>query len=144
MRRGAAAHTLPAVLENPTWRTAMNIVKSIHRSSLWSAAFTSITCLLGATQAPAADPSGVRSETVSYRDLDLSTIEGATALYLRIKHAANHVCDEPEASVAQYQQWRSCYRAAIADAVAKVNSPLLTSVHGGKNKESAVTALNRK
>ena len=53
----------------------------------------------------------MRSETVSYRDLNLSTIEGATALYLRIKRAANHVCDE------------SCYQAAIADAVAKVNSP---------------------
>ena len=121
----------------------MDIVKSIHRSSFWSAVLTSTTCLLGATQAPAADPSGVRSETVSYRDLNLSTIEGATALYLRIKHAANHVCDEPEAGVAQYQQWRSCYRAAIADAVAKVNSPLLTAVHGGK-KESSVTAMNSK
>jgi UrcA family protein len=143
MRYVAAAHTLPAVLENPIWRTAMNIGKSIHRSSFWSAAFTSITCLLGATQAPAADPSGVRSETVSYRDLNLSTIEGATTLYLRIKHAANRVCD-PGTGVAYFQEWRSCYRAAIADAVAKVNSPLLTSVHGGKGKESTVTAMNRK
>jgi UrcA family protein len=75
----------------------MSIFKSIHRASFWSAAFTSITCLLGATQAPAADPSGARSVTVSYRDLNLATIEGATALYLRIKHAANSVCDESTA-----------------------------------------------
>jgi UrcA family protein len=122
----------------------MNIVKSIHRSSFWSAAFTSITCLLGATQAPAAGPSGARSETVSYRDLNLSTIEGATALYQRIRHAANSVCDEPGAGVARYQEWKSCYQAAIADAVAKVNSPLLTSVYGGKSQESTATAMNRK
>jgi UrcA family protein len=122
----------------------MNIVKSIHPSSFWSVAFASVACLLGAAPAPAADPSGLRSETVNYRDLNLSTIEGATALYRRIRHAANSVCDEPGAGVTRYQEWKSCYQAAIADAVAKVNSPLLTSVHGGKNKESTVTAMNRK
>jgi UrcA family protein len=122
----------------------MNIVKSIHRSSFWSAAFTSITCLLGATQASAADPSGARSMTVSYRDLNLSTIEGATALYQRIRHAANSVCDEPGAGVTRYLEWKSCYQAAIADAVAKVNSPLLTSVYGGKKKESTATAMLNK
>jgi UrcA family protein len=122
----------------------MSLFKSIHPSSFWSVAFTSVACLLGATPAPAADPGAPRSETVSYRDLNLSTIEGATALYQRIRHAANSVCDEPGAGVARYQQWKSCYQAAIADAVAKVNSPLLTSVHGGKNKESTATAMNSK
>ena len=122
----------------------MSLFKSIHPSSFWSVAFTSVACLLGATPAPAADPGGPRTETVNYRDLNLSTIEGATALYQRIRHAANSVCDEPGAGVARYQAWRSCYQAAIADAVAKVNSPLLTSVYGGKSKESAATAMNRK
>ena len=65
--------------------------------------------------------------TVSYRDLNLATIEGATALYLRIKHAANSVCDEPGVGIAHFQEWKSCYQAAIADAVAKVNSPPLLS-----------------
>ncbi len=122
----------------------MSIIKSIHRSSFWSVAFASVACLLGATQAQAADPSGVRSETVSYRDLNLSTIEGATALYLRIKRAANHVCDEPGVGMEHFREWQSCYQAAIADAVAKVNSPLLAAVSSGKNKESTVTAMNRK
>jgi UrcA family protein len=122
----------------------MSIFKSIHRASFWSAAFTSITCLLGATQAPAADPSGARSVTVSYRDLNLATIEGATALYLRIKHAANSVCDEPGVGIAHFQEWKSCYQAAIADAVAKVNSPLLTAASSGKSKESTATAMLNK
>ena len=122
----------------------MSTFKSIHRASFWSAAFTSITCLLGATQAPAADPSGARSVTVSYRDLNLATIEGATALYLRIKHAANSVCDEPGVGIAHFQEWKSCYQAAIADAVAKVNSPLLTAASSGKSKESTATAMLNK
>jgi UrcA family protein len=144
MRRGAAAHTLPAVFGNSTRRTAMSIFKSIHRSSFWSVALTSVACLLGATSTPAADRSGVRSETVSYRDLNLSSIEGATALYQRIKRAANHVCDEPGAGIAHFQEWQSCYQAAIADAVAKVNTPLLTAVSSGKSKESTATAMLNK
>jgi len=144
MRRGAAAHTLLAAFGKPNQENrnehlqidspCIVLVRRVHVGRLPS----------GPHSAPAADPSGVRSETVSFRDLNLSTIEGATALYLRIKRAANQVCDEPEAGVARYQAWRSCYRAAIADAVAKVNSPLLTSVHSGKDKESAVTAMNSK
>jgi UrcA family protein len=119
----------------------MNIAKSIRRSSFWSAALTSVACLVGATQASAAD--APRSMTVSYRDLNLSTIEGATALYQRLRQAANSVCDERGTGLDRYQVWQACYRAAIADAVAKVNSPLLTSVHSGKSR-SIVTAMNSK
>ncbi|HEY0767103.1 MAG TPA: hypothetical protein VGD47_04030 [Steroidobacteraceae bacterium] len=44
----------------------------------------------------------------------------------------------------RFYAWRSCYQAAIADAVAKVNSPLLTALHSGKNQESTMTAkLNK-
>lgn len=117
----------------------MNIVKSMRRSSFWSAAFTSAACLAGAAQASAAD--APRSQTVSYRDLNLSTIEGATALYQRLRRAADWVCDERGTGVERYRIWQSCYRAAIADAVAKVNSPLLTELHSGKNQAS-VTAMN--
>ena len=122
----------------------MSIIKSIHRSSFWSAAFTSLACLAGAAQAPAAEPAGVRSVTVNFRDLNLSTIEGATALYLRIRRAADTVCsDTGTRGLAAYHEWRSCYQAAIADAVAKVNSPLLTAVSSGKSKE-ALTAMRNK
>jgi hypothetical protein len=43
--------------------------------------------------------------------------------------------------VAAYQEWRSCYDAAIADAVARVNSPLLASVHRGTNKDATAIAM---
>jgi UrcA family protein len=118
----------------------MNIVKSMRRSSFWSAAFTSAACLAGAAQASAAV--GPRSTTVSYRDLNLSTIEGATVLYQRLKHAADWVCDERGTALERYRIWQSCYRVAIADAIAKVSSPLVTQLHDGKNKEASVTAMN--
>jgi UrcA family protein len=122
----------------------MIIFKSIHRASFWSAALTSIACLAGAAQAPAADPGTQRSVTVSFRDLNLSTIEGATALYLRIKRAANSVCDDGStAGLAHYREWKSCYQAAIADAVAKVNSPLLTAVSQGKSRDAMTAMLNK-
>jgi UrcA family protein len=122
----------------------MNILKSIQRSTLSSLAFTSVVCLLGATQASATEPAGTRSVTVNYRDLNLSTIQGATALYQRLTRAARSVCDGPGAGVHAFQEWRSCYQAAMADAVAKVNSPLLTSLYRGPDKDAKdanVTAM---
>jgi UrcA family protein len=118
----------------------MKILNSIPRTTCWSAAFTSIACLLGAAQAGAA-PTETRSETVSYRDLDLSTIEGATTLYQRLKSAARHVCDEPGANPFALQEWRSCYDAAMADAVAKVNNALLTTLYRGPGKQPASIAM---
>ena len=117
----------------------MKTLKSIHRPSLWSFAFTSVACLLGATQATA--DSSARSVTVNYRDLNLSTIEGATALYQRLKGAAHRVCEEPSTGLDEYRIYQACFRAAIADAVAKVNSPLLTQVSGGPNSKTTQTAM---
>lgn len=116
-------------------------LKSIQHSSLWSVAFTSVVCLLGASEASAGQPSTARSVSVNYRDLNLSTIGDAITLYERLKGAARTVCDGPMTGVAAYQEWRSCYDAAIADAVAKVNSPLLTAVHRGPNKDAATIAM---
>lgn len=119
----------------------MKILKSIQRSTFCSAAFTSVVCLLGAAQAPAAEPAGTHSVTVNYRDLNLSTIQGATALYQRLTRAARSVCDGPQTGVHAYQEWRGCYQAAMADAVAKVNSPLLTTLFRGPEKDANVTAM---
>jgi len=118
----------------------MNVLGPIHRSTFCSVAFTSIACLLGAAQASAGPVVDGRSVTVNYRDLNLSTIEGATTLYHRLRSAARSVCDGPVSGLHAYQEWRSCYEAAIADAVAKVHSPLLTALHRGTDKNANVTA----
>jgi UrcA family protein len=116
-------------------------LKSIQHSSLWSAAFTSVVCMLGSSEASAGPPAAGRTVTVNYRDLNLSTIDGAITLYQRLKGAARTVCDGPVTGVAAYQEWRSCYDAAMADAVSKVNSPLLTAVHRGPRKDATAIAM---
>jgi len=120
----------------------VNILESIQRSTLCSAAFTSVVCLLGAAQGSFGSNDGTRTFTVNYRDLNLSTIEGASILYQRLKGAARAVCDgPPSGEVHAYQEWRSCYEAAIADAVAKVDSPLLTALYRKPARGAKVTAM---
>lgn len=118
----------------------MKLIKSIHRSSLTPAALVLVLGLLGATQAQAADPYGV---TVSYRDLDLSTMAGAQTLYQRIGKAATKVCGYQGGAFPEEQLWRACYKGAIADAVNKVNSPLLTAVHTGRPVGTSVAMLSK-
>jgi len=106
--------------------------------SLPELAVAALLCVLGS--APTwAGPGGARSITVSFRDLDISRTEGAKTLYQRIQSAAREVCGHPGADLIEAQVWRACYRNATADAVRKVNSPLLTAVHRGD--KPAMTAM---
>jgi UrcA family protein len=74
-----------------------------------------------------------RKEVVPFRDLDLAKIEGVTKLYGRISHAARDVCDPLETQRFP-QAYRACVDKAIADAVAKVNRPLLSQYHQLRTK----------
>ena len=119
------------------------IRKTLATAACWSAAATSAAlCALGAA-AQAANPpaSGTRSITVNYRDLDLSTLRGALTLYERLQAASRHVCEGAQYGVYGYQEWQTCYRAALADAVSKVNSPLLTAVQRDGGKPGARMAM---
>lgn len=67
----------------------------------------------------------VATKTVKFADLDISTAVGAEELYGRIARAARVVCrDAGFVTVV-----RACRAQAIADAVRRVGSPLLSSVH---------------
>jgi UrcA family protein len=67
---------------------------------------------------------------VRFSDLDVSKIEGAKALYVRLRVAANIVCEPLEsASTWGYARHNACMDKAIADAVASVNRPLLSQYH---------------
>jgi len=123
----------------------MNTCKSIHRSFSRAAAFASVVGLLGIAPALASNPAnGLHSVTVNYRDLNLSTVAGATILYQRIKGAGRSVCGDEGRRFDEQRQWKSCYQRAVADAVAAVNSPMLTGVYSGENHESNLTVMLRK
>ena len=67
---------------------------------------------------------------LAYSDVNLTTAAGASELYGRIVRAAQSVCHEaPLLDVRRYITWKGCYESAIADAVGKVDNPLVTARH---------------
>jgi UrcA family protein len=106
--------------------------KSFTAGCLCRVTLATLLCVLGTAPTWAA-PTSI---TVSFRDLDLSSIAGATTLYHRIQSAAKQVCGyAPGADLIERAVWQACYRNATADAVRKVNNPLLTAVHAGRKPE---------
>ena len=61
---------------------------------------------------------------VGYGDLDISTAKGAKTLYLRIRYAAETLCEN--AATWSKKEGEACVNKAVNDAVARVNAPLLT------------------
>jgi UrcA family protein len=61
---------------------------------------------------------------VRYSDLDVSTAKGAKTLYLRIRYAAETLCES--AATWGKKEGEACVQMAVNDAVAHVNAPLLT------------------
>ncbi len=73
-----------------------------------------------------------RRQVVRFVDLDLSREAGVKVLYQRIKTAAESVCSPlgGARSLAMDLRWHDCRNAAIANAVAEIDHPLLTELHG--------------
>jgi UrcA family protein len=64
---------------------------------------------------------------VRYSDLDVSTMHGAKTLYLRIRSAAETLCES--AATWGKKQGQACVNKAVDDAVAQANLPLLSQYH---------------
>ena len=81
-----------------------------------------------AAEAPATNGQSMTHELMSYpvrySDLDVSKMKGAKTLYLRIRHAAETVCES--AATWGKKEAEACVHKAVNDAVARVDFPLLT------------------
>ncbi|HUQ52496.1 MAG TPA: UrcA family protein [Gammaproteobacteria bacterium] len=66
----------------------------------------------------------IATTTVKVADLDISTASGAETLYKRIVTAARVVCFDTDVKA-----MHACRARAVADAVARVGSPLLSAAH---------------
>jgi len=75
---------------------------------------------------PAAPGAVIRSERISFADLDLDAPQGAHTLLMRISGAAKNVCS-PEPSTTRDLRdgadYSACVHRAIADAVDEVDAP---------------------
>jgi UrcA family protein len=114
--------------------------KSLTRSRVRQVTLATLLCVL-ATAPTWAAPT---SMTVSFRDLNLSSIAGATTLYHRIQSAAKQVCGyAPGEDLILRAAWQACYHNATADAVRKVNNPLLTALHAGRSSPATTAMISK-
>jgi UrcA family protein len=79
---------------------------------------------------------------VKFGDLDVSTSQGAAALYRRIHGAAVDVCSRMYADQQSYK-WHAntCLQKVIGDAVIKANRPALSALFASKYGVSAPMVL---
>ena len=80
---------------------------------------------------PAA-PSSTVSYPVGYSDLDVSKMKGAKTLYLRIRYAAETLC-ESAASWGK-KEGEACVNKAVNDAVTHIDAPLLKQYNQRRSK----------
>jgi UrcA family protein len=87
------------------------------------------SCLL-ATTVSAAPPPEAHTARVGYADLNLTTDAGVEALYVRLRHAAERVCDAVDwLDIRGLSTYRDCTERALTHAVASVNNTRLTARH---------------
>ena len=109
-----------------------------------AASFFALGCIAIGGQAlaqqPAAAPQANSASTtngsvtypVRYSDLDVSKMNGAKTLYLRIRYAAEVVCES--AATWGKKAGEACVSKAVNDAVARVDVPLLSQYHQLRSK----------
>jgi UrcA family protein len=104
---------------------------TISRALAVAGAFAALTV---ATNSFAAAPSvDVRTVSVRYDDLNLSSSAGVDALYRRISSAARQVCPEIYArNLNVVIAGQRCQADAIAKAVGEINNPHLAMVHAAR------------
>ena len=121
--------------------TRSNTVSVLHRAServsagAAAIALTFLTLLTVDARAdePKETPTRV---SVSYSDMAFASTEGAAQVYRKLKAAARTVCGvgDGHQSLASAMAAHECYEGALADAVRKIDRPLLTALHVGSGR----------
>ena len=75
---------------------------------------------------------GLVTYSVRYSDLDVSKTQDAKTLYLRIRHAAETLCES--AATWGKKEGEACVNKAVNEAVARVDAPLLTQYNQRHSK----------
>ena len=120
----------------------MNTITSTPRRSLVAGAILSALAFSFAAVSSASEPTTPPESTVKFGDLDVSTSQGAAALYGRIHSAAVDVCSRMYVNTLAYRLHKdACLQKVIADAVIKVNEPALSTVFASKYGVSAPVVL---
>jgi UrcA family protein len=123
-----AVHSVPKSFERETIMTRTN-----------TCIFAVLTLLATSSAIDAAQYSSMAVNSAGYSqvvvrvsDLDLSQPEGAQTMLSRLKVAARKVCNNTyrESDMSTLWASRACKKQAMDQAVASVNSPLVTAMYG--------------
>src|ERR1700685_1454909 len=106
-------------MKNPI-KPQFNLAKFVVVASFIAIGGTALAQSATAAEAP----TSTVSYPVGYSDLDVSTAKGAKTLYLRLRYAAETLCES--AATWSKKEGEACMTKAINDAVAGVNAPRLT------------------
>jgi UrcA family protein len=117
-----------------------NLIKTQSNSAKFmvAAGFLALGCTAIGGTALALEPTAASTTDwsvtyrVGYRDLDVSTMKGAKTLYLRIRYAAETLCES--AATWGKKEGDACVQKAVNDAVARVDAPLLTQYNQQRSK----------
>lgn len=109
-----------------------------------AAVFAAAVLFTSAFAAPAlANDFTPATQVVRTADLNLSSKAGADRMLMRIRHAARAVCgvDGGIASLTQYSRGRACVRETVANAVSRLNQPMVTARYIERTGDSGGTSM---
>jgi UrcA family protein len=123
-----------------------NVIKtqSTLAKFLVAAGFFALGCSAIGGTALAQEPTAATTTSwsvtypVGFSDLDVSKISGARILYMRIRFAAEVLC-QSNATWGK-KEGQACVRKAVNDAVARINAPLLTQYSQMRTKGDKASA----
>ena len=113
--------------------SALVLRRASERLSAGAAALAVTFLTLLTVDVRAAEPEAVPTKViVHYQDTAFSTAEGTAQVYRKLKSAARMVCginDGGRLTIDQGVAAKNCFDTALADAVRRIDRPMLTSVH---------------
>jgi UrcA family protein len=141
-RHGLCIVSSPNGFIDPPKETIMNTIIFTPLRTLVAGAILSALAFSFATVSSADERTTPPQVAVKFGDLDVSTAQGAKALYRRIQGAAIDVCSSMYVIEAAYKVHKgACLQKVIADAVTHVNQPALSAVFASKYRTSQPVVL---
>jgi UrcA family protein len=115
---------------NSVIKTQANLAKLIVAACIFGLGGTAVGAQAQAQERAAT--STTVAYPVGYSDLDVSTMKGAKTLYLRIRFAAETLCQN--AATWGRKEGEACVRNSMDDAVARANVSLLSQYYELRRK----------
>ena len=107
------------------------------KTSMLTLALGASALLIAAAPAASvsAEPAQTSSAIVKYSDLNLSSRDGAKAMYQRLKMTARNLCGgEPDIrDIGAQASWRTCVNDTVDSAVGRLNDPMVAAFNGGRS-----------